>query len=84
MRWIVAGLLFALAVSLAVGTAGIRADNVRARRLIEQEYRRVQDLVVELRRLGLERIEATAPERLSELQWRMMRDVARAREEGLQ
>ncbi len=51
MKWLIAGLLFALAVGLAVGTAGIRAENVVARRTVEQQYRAIHDRKKELGRL---------------------------------
>lgn len=84
MRWAIAALLFALAVTLAIGTAAIRASNVRARHRIEQGYRAVQDRIVELRRLSLERLDSASPQRLAELHWRWLRDEARRREESWQ
>ena len=54
MRWLLAGLMFALAVGLAIGTAALRAENARTRRSIEIEYRAVWDRVVELKRLNIE------------------------------
>lgn len=73
MRWLLAGLFFALAVVLAIGTAAIRADNVRVRREIEAQMRSVEDRIIEHARLSVRRIEAAAPERLAALQ-RMLLD----------
>lgn len=84
MKWLVAGLLFALAVALAVVTAAIHAGNVRARCRIERDYRRVEDRVIELRRLDMRRLEAASPQRLAALHHRMLADEADRREAGLQ
>jgi uncharacterized membrane-anchored protein YhcB (DUF1043 family) len=65
MRWVLAGLLFALAVGLAIGTAALRADNARCRHRVEQTYREVWDRVVEHRRLAVERLREATPERLA-------------------
>lgn len=65
MRWVLAGLLFALAVGLAIGTAALRADNARCRHRVEQSYREVWDRVVEHRRLSIERLRNATPERLA-------------------
>lgn len=67
MKWLIAGLLFALAVGLAVGTAGIRAENVVARRTVEQQYRAIHDRQKELDRLWFQRLQAVSPERLAEM-----------------
>jgi hypothetical protein len=71
MKWLIAGLLFALAVGLAVGTAGIRAENVVLRRNIETQYRAINDRQKELDRLWFQRLQAISPERLAEMhnQW---------------
>ena len=71
MKWLIAGLLFALAVGLAVGTAGIRAENVVLRRNIEKQYRAINDRQKELDRLWFQRLQAISPERLAEMhnQW---------------
>lgn len=71
MKWFIAGLLFALAVGLAVGTAGIRAENVVLRRNIEKQYRAINDRQKELDRLWFQRLQAISPERLAEMhnQW---------------
>ena len=84
MRWLIAGLLFALAVSLAIGTAAIHAGNVGARRRIEQGYRRVEDRIVELRRLSIMQVESASPQRLAELHHRVLADEAARREARLQ
>ncbi|MCK5942936.1 MAG: hypothetical protein KAI24_13245 [Planctomycetes bacterium] len=84
MRWLIAGLLFALAVVMAIGTAGLRAENTRTRRALELRYRAVWDRIVELKRLDLQRLEAASPERLAELHWTWLRREAARREERLQ
>ncbi len=84
MRWMIAGVLFALAVGLAIGTAVLRADNVRARRDLERRYRAVWDRVVELRRLDVEQLEAASPERLAALHWGWLEREAAERQERLQ
>jgi hypothetical protein len=66
MRWLLAGLMFALAVGLAIGTAALRAENARTRRSIEIEYRAVWDRVVELKRLNIEKLAEASPERLAQ------------------
>jgi len=65
MKWLLAGLLFALAVAMAIGTAAIRAENAILRHGLEDLYRDVQDRIVEYRRLSIEQLEAAAPERLA-------------------
>jgi hypothetical protein len=80
----IAGVLFALAVGLAIGTTVLRADNVRHRRDLEQRYRAVWDRVVELRRLDVEQLEAASPERLAELHWAWLEREAARRRERLQ
>jgi hypothetical protein len=84
MRWLLAGVLFALAVSLAIGTAAIRAGNARARFLVEGAYRDIQDRIVELRRLSIERLEEATPERLAALHWEHLRAERARRQEWLQ
>ena len=84
MRWLLAGVLFALAVALAIGTAAIRAGNARARFLVEQAYRDVQDRIVELRRLSIERLEDATPEKLAALHWEHVDAERSRRQEGLQ
>jgi|688.fasta_scaffold195583_2 hypothetical protein len=84
MRWLLAGLMFALAVGLAIGTAALRAENARTRRSIEIEYRAVWDRVVELKRLNIEKLAEASPERLAQahrahLRAELQRQEARAR-----
>lgn len=81
MRWLIAGLFFALAVSLTIATAAIRAQNVAARRVIQQVYDDVQDRDKELIRLGYEGLEAASPERLAQLhrEW-LQREIQRQQE----
>tara|TARA_R110002072_G_scaffold299403_5_gene474934 strand:- start:19668 stop:19922 length:255 start_codon:yes stop_codon:yes gene_type:complete len=71
MKWLIAGLLFALAVGLAVGTAAIRAENVVVRRTVEQQYLAINDRQKELDRLWFQRLQSISPERLAEMhnQW---------------
>lgn len=82
MRWLLAGLLFALAVALAIGTAALRADNVRFRHRVEREFQAVKDRVVEFRRLSVERLAEASPERLAKAQWQHLR-AERRRQEAL-
>jgi len=84
MKWLLAGVLFALAVALAIGTAAIRAGNARARFLVEQAYRDVQDRVVELRRLSIERLEDATPEKLASMHWEHVHAERSRRQESLQ
>jgi hypothetical protein len=84
MRWLLAGLLFALAVALAIGTAAIRAENARRRHAVERDYRDIQDRVVELRRLSVNRLEEASTERLAEAHWIHLRAEAARRQEWLQ
>lgn len=84
MRWMIAGLLFALAVSLAIATAALRADNVRARRVLEQRYRGVWTQMVEFKRLSVQQLESVAPEELARLQWQWLRRETQRRQERLQ
>jgi cell division protein FtsL len=82
MRWLLAGLLFALAVAMAIGTAAIRADNVRLRHEVERQYRAVEDRTIEYRRLLVARMADASPERLARLQWQMLKaEVERAQEQ---
>ncbi|MAD34718.1 MAG: hypothetical protein CMJ88_13315 [Planctomycetes bacterium] len=83
MRWMIAGLLFALAVTLAIATAALRADNVRARRELEQRYRRVRTQIVEFKRLSVQQLESVSPDELARLQWGWLQREG-ARREGQQ
>jgi hypothetical protein len=84
MKWGLAGLLFALAVGLAIATAALRADNARCRHHVERAYRDVWDRVVEYRRLAVEQLKAASPERLSAAQWEHLRAARQRREAFLQ
>lgn len=84
MRWLLAGLLFALAVALAVGTAGIRAENALRRHASEQQFRAIHDRKVELDRLSVLVLEAASPERLAAAHWEQLRAELARRQGGLQ
>lgn len=75
MRWLLAGLLFALAVALAIGTAAIRAENVLLRHQVERDYRTLHDREVEWDRLVVERLVAGSPERLARAHWQHLREA---------
>jgi hypothetical protein len=82
MRWVLAGLCFALAVALAIATAALRADNARCRHRVERVYRDVWDRLVEYKRLSVERLAAATPERLAAAHWEHLRQERRRREAG--
>ena len=84
MKWALAGLLFALAVVLAIGTAAMRAENVRRRHAVERAYREVQDRIVELGRLQIDRLKDASPERLAIAHWTHLRAAAGRAAERLQ
>jgi hypothetical protein len=84
MRWILAAVLFALAVSLAIGTAAIRVENTRMRFEVQQIYDEVRDRIVERRRLYIERLEDATPEHLAEALWAHLRAEQARRQEWLQ
>lgn len=84
MRWLIAGVLFALAVTLAIGTAALRADNVRKRRELEQGYRAVWDRIVEFKRIRVEQLESVAPEKLAQLHWDWLRREEERRQQRSQ
>ena len=84
MKWLLAGLLFALAVALAIGTAAIRAENARRRHVVECAYRDIQDRIVELRRLSIEKLEQATVERLAQVHWAHLRAEAQRRQEMMQ
>lgn len=81
MRWMLAGLLFALAVALAIFTAALRAENARTRHRVEREYREVWDRVVEFKRLSIEKLSEASPQRLAAAHWRHLR-AEEARQEA--
>jgi len=84
MKWLLAGLLFALAVSMAIGTAAIRAGNAIRRHAVEGLYRDVQDRIVEFRRLSVEQLDAGSPEQLAEAHWVHVNAEAARRQGRLQ
>lgn len=84
MNWILAGLLFAGAVGLAIGTAGLRAENTRLRRSMELQYRDVRDRVIEVKRLGAQALELATPERLAAMHWQLLAAERLRRQEALQ
>ncbi|MBL8755079.1 MAG: hypothetical protein JNK15_17375 [Planctomycetes bacterium] len=81
MKWALCGILFALAVALAIATAAVRAENARTRHRIELEYRAVWDRVSEFRRLSVQKLQEASPDRLAEAHWAHLRKEA-ARREG--
>lgn len=84
MRWLLAGLLFALAVALAIGTAAMRAENARTRHEVDELYRSIVDRRVELRRLSVERLAEATPERLARAHWQHLKAEEARRLELLQ
>lgn len=76
MKWLLAGLLFALAVAMSIGTAAIRAENAIRRNAVERLYREVQDHIVEYRRLSVELLDDASPERLAHAHWAHLRAEA--------
>jgi hypothetical protein len=79
MRWVLAALLFALAVALAIGTAALRADNLLLRHAVERSYREVADRVVELKRLRVQRLAEATQECLARAQQAQLRAEAERR-----
>jgi len=65
MKWLLAGLAFALAIGLAVGTAAIRAENTRQRQRLERQCHAIQDRVAELTRLSIRALQQATPERMA-------------------
>jgi hypothetical protein len=84
MRWLLAGLLFALSVALAIGTAAIRAENARYRRIVDEALRDIHDRNMELTRLSVERLQDATPERLAAVHWQHLHAEFRRRLESLQ
>lgn len=84
MKWLLAGLLFAIAVTLAITTAALRADNVRCRHRVELARQAVWDRVLEFRRLSVARMAEASPERLAAAQWSHLREEGKRREAQLQ
>ncbi len=84
MRWVLAGLSFALAVAMAIGTAAIRAENAIRRHTVELAYREIVDRQIELVRLSVDRLAEASWQRLAEAHWRHLRSEQVRRREGLQ
>ncbi|MFT4840194.1 MAG: hypothetical protein ACI8UD_001207 [Planctomycetota bacterium] len=84
MKWLIAGLLFALAVGLAVGTAAIRATNVVVRRNVETQYRAINDRQKEYDRLWFLRLKSVSPERLAEMHNEWLQKEGQRRQGRLQ
>ena len=84
MKWVLAGLLFALAVALAIFTAALRADNVRCRHRVELARQAVWDRHIEYTRLSVERLQEASPERLAAANWAQLHDEQRRRRELVQ
>jgi hypothetical protein len=82
MKWLLAGLLFALAVALAVVTAALRADNARARHRVELALQAAWDRVAEYKRLSVDRLAQATPERLAAAHWAHLRLERERRERG--
>ena len=84
MKWLLAGLLFALAVTLAIGTAALRADNARSRYHLERAFHQVRDRVIEYRRLSVGLLDEASPERLAAAHWQHLRAAQQRREGSVQ
>lgn len=67
MRWVLCGLTFAMAVTLAIGTAAIRAGNVRLMRRIHDQCHAIALRQIELDRLQVLAATQVTPERLVEV-----------------
>jgi len=84
MRWVLAGIAFALAVVMAIGTAALRAENTRRRHEVEQQMRATWDRVVEYRRLSVAQLEEATAEHLARRHWQALRTNADRAVEQLQ
>jgi hypothetical protein len=84
MRWMLAALLFALAVGMAIATAALRAENLLLRHEVERSYRAVAFRVAELKRLRVERLADATPERLAATHWQHLHAEAKHRQGRLQ
>lgn len=73
MKWALAGIAFALAVVMAIGTAALRAENTRRRHEVEQQLRATWDRVVEYRRLSVAQLDGASAEHLARRHWRALR-----------
>jgi hypothetical protein len=82
MRWVLCGLTFALTVALAIGTAAIRAENIRLRHRLDREYRAIEARAIELQRLSVQAVELVTPERLAASLRALVRGPARAPKEA--
>ena len=78
MRWVLAGLLFALAIGLAIASVAIRADNVRCRRSLEALVETIDDRRMEVGHLSVRELEHATPEQLAKA-LRLMLGRARQR-----
>jgi hypothetical protein len=72
MKWWLAGLLFALAVTQAIGAAALRAENARLRFAVESLQTAIQDRRIEHARLLLDRLADSMPERLAAAHWALL------------
>lgn len=84
MRWLLCGLTFALAVALAVGTAAIRAENLRERQRIDRELRKIEIRRLELQRLSVQALERATPERLAANLRSLLKQAPSAQEQSWQ
>ncbi len=84
MRWILAGIAFALAMVMAIGTAALRAENTRRRHDVELRMRATWDRVVEYRRLSVAQLEEATAEHLARRHWQALRANADRSAEQLQ
>lgn len=64
MRWVLAGLAFALLVTLAILTVGVKAENLRLRKRIAEAQLRLHGLRVEAGRRALVEREELADDEL--------------------
>ncbi len=66
MRWVFAGLAFALLVALAVFTVAIKANNIEARRRIARQGEELMALEVEVARRVRDRTKSATTEELKQ------------------
>lgn len=66
LRWFLTAFAFAMAVGLAIGTAAIKAKNVRLRRVLQQREQEVEALEATLEFEAAEWRRAVEPRRLVE------------------
>ncbi len=79
MRWILAGIAFALMVCLAVGTVAIRTENVRTRRRVEVEWNQLLDRRIELDRVRAVASEQSSPRVLAHALRRVLLEISKRR-----